>query len=120
MRPNDWSSVEVGMLDLSEDGFRARCEIRLRAGSGVSIEVPGVGSVEAQVEWQRGGEFGARFYQPIDLSACAWTLDERHNALAHLLVARAGAKAANRSAAEAQLRRRILNSLPMRKTVVTG
>jgi hypothetical protein len=81
----------------------------------VSLDVPGLGVVEAQVEWQRGGEFGARFYRAIDLEVCGWTLEERHHALAQLLVARAGANAAGRSAAEAQLRRQILGNLPMRK-----
>jgi hypothetical protein len=115
LRPNAWSSVEVGMLDLSELGFRAGCEATLRVGSTVSLEVPGLGTVEAQVEWQRGGEFGARFYTPIDLDACRWSLDERHGALAQLLVARAGASVAGRTGAEAQLRREILGNLPMRK-----
>lgn len=115
MRPNAWSSVEIAMLDLSECGFGARCEATLRVGSTVSLEVPGLGTVEAQVEWQRGDEFGARFYSPIDLGACRWSLDERHGALAQLLVARAGAKAAGRPDAEAELRRRILSNLPMRK-----
>jgi hypothetical protein len=103
------------MLDLSELGFRAHCEATLRIGSTVSLEVPGIGTVEAQVEWQRGDEFGARFYTPIDLDACRWSLEERHHALAHLLVARAAADAAGRPAAEAQLRRQILGNLPMRK-----
>jgi hypothetical protein len=115
LKPNEWSSVEVTMLDLSELGFRAACEARLRVGGTVSIEIPEIGAVEAQVEWQRGGEFGARFYGPIDLHTCGWTSEERHNALAHLLVARAGAKAAGRAGAEAQLRRRILAGLPMHK-----
>jgi hypothetical protein len=117
LRPNAWSSVEVGMLDVSELGFRARCEARLRIGGSVSLDVPGIGVAEAQVEWQRGDEFGARFYIPIDLAACRWTLEERHNALAQLLVARARAHAANRPAAEAQLRRQILGNLPL-KTIV--
>jgi hypothetical protein len=115
MRPNAWSSVEIAMLDLSELGFRAGCEARLRTGATVTLEVPGLGIVEAQVEWQRGGEFGARFYTPIDLDACRWSLDERHGALAQLLVARAGASVAGRTGAEAQLRREILGNLPMRK-----
>ena len=115
LRPNAWSSVEVAMLDLSELGFRAGCEATLPAGSTVSLEVPGLGVVDAQVEWRRGEEFGARFYSPIDLEACGWSLEERHHILAHLLVARAAADAAGRPVAEAQLRRRILGNLPMRK-----
>jgi hypothetical protein len=103
------------MLDLSELGFRAGCEAALRAGSTVSLDIPGIGTVDAQVEWRRGDEFGARFYTPIDLDACRWTLEERHHGLAHLLVARATAGGARRPAAEAQLRRQILGNLPMRK-----
>ena len=115
LRPNGWSSLEVAMLDLSEHGFRARCEARMKVGGTVSVDIPGVGGVDAQVEWHRGDEFGARFYRPVDLSECGWTLEERHHALAQLLVSRAGAKAAGRAAAEAELRRQILGSLPMRK-----
>lgn len=120
LKPNAWSSVEVTMLDLSELGFRAACEARLRVGGTVSIDIPAIGAVEAQVEWQRGGEFGARFYAPIDLDACGWTTEERHNALAQLLVARAGAKAAGRQGAEAQLRRQILAALPIHRVRLTS
>jgi hypothetical protein len=115
LRPNSWSSLEVAMLDLSENGFRARSEARMKVGGTVSVDIPCIGSVDAQVEWHRRNEFGARFYQPIDLEACGWTLQERGHALAQLLVSRAGAKAAGRADAEADLRRRILASLPMRK-----
>jgi hypothetical protein len=115
LRPNSWSSVAATMVDLSERGFRATCEARLQPGAGVSLDIPGIGSVDAQVEWQRNGEFGARFFQPLDLGRCRWTLDERHNALASLLVARAAAKQAGRKGAEEQLRRQILAGLPIHK-----
>ncbi|TFI59024.1 hypothetical protein E2493_07180 [Sphingomonas parva] len=115
LRPNDWSSVEMTMLDLSTNGFRASCEARVQPGSAVSLDIPGLGSVDAQVEWQRGRNFGARFFVPIDLSLCSWTLHERSHALAELLVERAQAKQAGRDHAEQQLRRRILNALPMQK-----
>jgi hypothetical protein len=115
LRPNSWSSVEATMLDLSALGFRARCEARMQPGAGVSLDIPGIGSVEAQVEWHRAGEFGARFVEPIDLDRCSWTLNERHNALAQLLVARAKAREAGREGAEAQIRRQILGALPMHK-----
>ena len=108
------------MMDLSESGFRARCEARVQAGSAVSLDIPGVGVVEALVEWQRGQQLGARFFQPIDLSRCAWTLRERHHALAELLVERAQAKRAGRRRAEGQLRRQILDALPMQKVTSTG
>jgi hypothetical protein len=115
LRPNSWSSLEIRMIDLSEFGFRAACEARLQAGGGVSLEVPGLGSIDAQVEWQRGGEFGARFFSPISLEACTWSVGDRRQALAHLLVQRARAKRAGRDGADGQLRRQILTALPMRK-----
>lgn len=115
LRPNSWSSVEISMIDLSETGFCASCEARVRPGAGVSLDIPGLGSVEAQVEWQRGEQFGARFIVPIDLTNCRWTLEERNHALADLLVERAQAKQAGRRLAEGQLRRQILHALPMQK-----
>jgi hypothetical protein len=118
LQPNNWSSVEIRMVDLSELGFRATCEARLHSGAGVSLEVPGLGSVDAQVEWQRNGEFGARFYRPIDLAACDWVLGDQRRTLAHLLVQRAAAKRSGRLGGDQQLRRQILAALPMRK--ITG
>lgn len=115
MRPNDWSSLEIHMHDLSELGFRGACDARLQRGGCVTLEVPGVGPVEAQVEWQRGNQFGARFLLPINLEACQWTLAERHEALAQLLVQRAAAAKAGRRGADAQMRRKILDALPMRR-----
>jgi hypothetical protein len=115
MKPNSWSSLEIQMLDLSQLGFRGACEARLARGGTVTLEIPGVGSVEAQVEWQRGDEFGARFFVPIDMAACQWTMSERREALAQLLVQRAAAAKAGRRGADAQMRRQILASLPIRK-----
>lgn len=115
LRPNSWSSLQVRMLDLSASGFRAECEARVKPGGSVSLDVPGIGAVDAQVEWQRGDQFGARFFAPIELKRCQWTFPERHSALARLLVERAAARRAGRRGAEGQLRREILTALPMRK-----
>lgn len=115
LKPNSWSSLSVRMLDLSCAGFRAACEARLRPGGCVTLDVPGIGEVDAQVEWQRGEEFGARFIFPIDLDRCEWTLADKKQALARLLVQRASARQAGRETAEAQLRGEILRSLPIRK-----
>ena len=115
LKPNSWSSLEIHMLDLSPLGFRASCEARLQPGGGVSLEIPGIGPVEAQVEWQKGNEFGAHFFTEIDLERCDWSLGERAHPLAQLLVQRAQARAAGRGGAEAQIRQRILDALPIRK-----
>jgi len=115
LRPNDWSSLEVRMIDLSSFGFRAKCDARLQRGSCVSLDIPGLGSVEAQVEWQRGDMFGARFFQPIDLGSCTWTPSERESILAQLLIERAQARNAGQADAERRLRQQILATLPMQK-----
>jgi hypothetical protein len=115
LRPNCWSSVEIHMADISELGFRAVCEARLSVGGPVTLDVPGVGSVDAQVEWQRGSEFGARFLAPLTLGNCAWTLGEGGETLASLLYQRAAAHQVGRHGADAALRRRILSALPVRK-----
>lgn len=115
LRPNGWSSLQVRMVDLSTDGFRAECEARVRPGGCVSLDVPGIGAVEAQVEWQRGSQFGARFIRPIEVEHCAWNLGDHCHALAKLLVERASAKRVGRNRAEAQLRLEILSTLPIRK-----
>lgn len=115
LRPNDWSSIEVRMADISELGFRAGCDARLRVGACVTIEVPGIGALDAQVEWQREGEFGARFLAPVRLDGCHWSLETGEAPLASLLYQRAGAHKLGRGVADAQLRRQILAALPMRK-----
>ena len=115
LRPNDWSSVEIHMADISELGFRAACEARLPVGGPVTLDVPGIGGVDAQVEWQRDGEFGARFLSPLRLEHCDWPLSNGAATLASLLYQRAGAHQIGRHGADAALRRRILSSLPVRK-----
>ena len=115
LRPNSWSSVEVRVLDLSSLGFRAHCEARLQPGGCVTLDIPGIGAVEAQVEWQRGDEFGARFLRPIDLGNCRWQQADQESPLARLLVERANAKSVGRDAAELAIRRQILAALPIKK-----
>ena len=112
LRPNDWSSLEVRIIDLSRSGFRARCDARLPTGGCVSLDMPGIGAVEAQVEWQRDDELGAKFLHPVSLENCAWL--PRHPILAELLVQRARAGQAGRDAAERRIRAKIVGSLPMR------
>lgn len=115
LRPNSWSSLQIKMLDLSASGFRAECEAKVQPGGSVSLDVPGIGPVDAQVEWRRGDQFGARFFAPIELKSCQWAFPDRHPTLARLLVERAAAKRAGRRGAESQIRREILSALPMRK-----
>lgn len=115
MRPNGWSSLEVQILDFSENGFRAHCEAVVKAGCYISLDVPGVGSVDAQVTWRRGEQIGARFLQPIETECCSWAPAAERSILARLLVQRAAARSSGHFGHEQRLKRQILSSLPMVK-----
>jgi hypothetical protein len=70
--PN-WYSVEVRVCDVSTGGFKAECPEPVRIGSYVSLDVPGIGPVHAQVRWQLGHRMGGMFLDPISLARCEWT-----------------------------------------------
>ncbi|MDB5722473.1 MAG: hypothetical protein JWP15_3091 [Alphaproteobacteria bacterium] len=73
LRPNDWSTAHIDMVDISAEGFRGAGELLFRIGSYVSLQIPGIGWVEALIVWTHPGQFGARFLFPIDLDCCGWT-----------------------------------------------
>ncbi len=72
LRPNEWSSIQVGLLDISSHGFRAECEANLKIGGYVTLEVHGIGQVEAKIVWRQSEQVGAQFARPISLDHCAW------------------------------------------------
>jgi len=76
LRPNEWSSIQVGLVDISSHGFRAECEANLKIGGYVSLEVHGIGQVDAKVVWRHNEEVGAQFARPISLDQCAWVREE--------------------------------------------
>lgn len=114
LRPNDWSSIEIQVLDISTLGLRAECEARLVRASSISVDIPGVGAVEAEVIWVRDGEFGAAFIRPIDLASCSWTPGSAQAMLARMLVHRAAAQRDGRLDQERRLSRQIVSFLPLR------
>jgi hypothetical protein len=65
--------VEVTVCDVSQCGFMAECGDPVQIGSYVSLDVPGIGTVRAQVRWQLGGKMGGMFLDPISLNRCEWT-----------------------------------------------
>ena len=67
------SSVDIVICDLSTSGFLAECLRPVLIGSYVSLDLPGVGPVHAQVRWQVGNRLGAKFLDPISLHRCDWT-----------------------------------------------
>jgi hypothetical protein len=114
LHPNDWSSLEVQVQDISPSGFRAECEARVLVCSRVLLEVPGVGPVHAVVAWRRGNRFGAKFDRPIDLARCTWAPAADEVVLSRMLVDRAAAWEAGAAGRERELKRRILEALPVR------
>jgi hypothetical protein len=65
-------SLEVRICDVSTGGFMAECAEPVRIGSYVSLDVPGIGPVHAQVRWQLGARMGGMFLDPISLMNCEW------------------------------------------------
>ena len=73
LTPQNLYEVEVKVRNLSPCGFMAECAEPVRIGSYVSLDVPGIGPVHAQVRWQIGARMGGMFLDPISLGRCEWT-----------------------------------------------
>jgi len=71
----DQAGIEVTVRDLSGSGFMAECAEPVLIGSYISMEVPGIGTVEAQVRWQIGCRMGGMFLDPITLAHCEWVAE---------------------------------------------
>lgn len=115
LRPNDWSSLEVVLLECSATDFVAICEAKLRPGFVVSLEIPNVGPTPAHVRWCRADSFGATFWEPLDLSRAGFHAIRREALLARLLKERAAADSAGDHDRELELRLRIRNALPIQR-----
>jgi hypothetical protein len=75
LRSKDLQEVEVRVCDLSTSGFMAECMRPVLIGSYVSVDLPGIGPVHAQVRWQVGGRMGGKFLDPISLHRCEWVAE---------------------------------------------
>jgi hypothetical protein len=115
LHPNDWSSLEVLLLECSETGFRAACEASVRIGTLVTLEIAGLGPVRAHVAWCRSGQLVGRFCEPLDLDRARFLSINESAMLARLLKERSAAYLSGRADEESRLRRRIRNALPVRK-----
>jgi PilZ domain len=76
LTPQNLYNVEVKVRDLSTSGFMAECAEPVRIGSYVSLDIPGVGPVHAQVRWQIGVKLGGMFLDPISLARCEWVAEK--------------------------------------------
>lgn len=73
LRSGGAGSHNVTVCDLSTSGFMAECMRPVLIGSYVSLDLPGIGPVHAQIRWQVGGKLGGKFLDPISLYRCSWT-----------------------------------------------
>ena len=73
LTPQNLYQVEVKVRNLSPCGFMAECAEPVRIGSYVTLDVPGIGPVHAQIRWQIGARMGGMFLDPISLGRCEWT-----------------------------------------------
>jgi hypothetical protein len=76
LSPDSLYTVEVKVQNVSSAGFMAECAEPVRIGSYVSLDIPGIGPVEAQVRWQIGSKMGGMFLDPISLNRCEWTAEK--------------------------------------------
>ena len=76
LSPQNLYAVEIKVRNVSSSGFMAECAGPVRIGSYVSLDIPGIGLVEAQVRWQIGAKMGGMFLDPISLARCEWTAEK--------------------------------------------
>lgn len=76
LTPQNLYKIEVNVRNISACGFMAECAGPVRIGSYVSLDVPGVGPVHAQVRWQIGARMGGMFLDPISLNRCEWVAEK--------------------------------------------
>jgi hypothetical protein len=76
LSPRHLYNVEIKVLNVSAAGFMAECAAPVRIGSYVSLDIPGIGPVEAQVRWQIGMKMGGMFLDPISLGRCEWVAEK--------------------------------------------
>ena len=76
LQPQNLIGIEVKVRDVSARGFMAECDEPVRIGSYVSLQVPGIGRVHAQVRWQIGACMGGMFLDPISLARCEWRAEK--------------------------------------------
>jgi hypothetical protein len=61
-------SFPVQVVNISANGFMVRAEAELPVGQPLSIRLPVIGEVKAEVRWSLGGRIGCQFARMIDLA----------------------------------------------------
>ena len=58
----------VTLVNVSPGGFMARCDDGLNEGDRVTVTLPRLGKVAAEIRWSLGGRIGCRLVRPLGLS----------------------------------------------------
>jgi len=62
-------SFPAQVVNISANGFMARTEQELAVGQSLTIRLPVVGEVKAEVRWSLGGRVGCQFTRMVDLAS---------------------------------------------------
>lgn len=63
--PTGMASLPVQIVNISANGFMARTEADLPVGHKLTVRLPVVGEIEADVRWSLGGRIGCQFARII-------------------------------------------------------
>jgi hypothetical protein len=62
-------SFPAQVVNISANGFMARTETELAVGQSLTIRLPVVGEMKAEVRWSLGGRIGCQFARMIELAS---------------------------------------------------
>jgi hypothetical protein len=62
-------SFPAQVVNISANGFMARTETELAVGQSLSIRLPVIGEMKAEVRWSLGGRIGCQFARMIELAS---------------------------------------------------
>jgi len=64
----DGQSLPLTIVNISALGMMARCEHDIKEGDWLTVTLPVIGSVAAQVRWSLGGRIGCELERMIELA----------------------------------------------------
>lgn len=65
LRQRGGTGVNIQIMDLSTDGFRASTHLQLERGADVWLRLPGLEPYQAKVMWAKGNFIGCAFERPL-------------------------------------------------------
>ena len=72
--------LEVKLRDISSMGALVVCPVAIAPGTGLTIDIVGIGPVQGVVRWAQAGKFGLHFHDTFDLTRLAPKRERREPA----------------------------------------